>query len=99
MERKPRMTSEVRSHYEEWNEVMEEERIDREDKEFVLKNLKSIKARFILDVGCGYGRHLKFLREKNFNALGIDIANNLLKKSQIIRRRYTSRYSIFADKR
>lgn len=77
------MISEVRKFFEKWDEVVEEEKIDREDKEFVLKALRLVQGGFVLDVGCGYGRHLKVLKANGFSVVGIDLANNLLKRAKL----------------
>ncbi|MBZ7936507.1 class I SAM-dependent methyltransferase [Campylobacter sp. B0100352/1] len=47
---------------------------------FVLKNFK--KNDQILDLGCGGGRHVKFLSENNFNVYGVDYSANGIKATQ-----------------
>ncbi|MBZ7931999.1 class I SAM-dependent methyltransferase [Campylobacter sp. RM12910] len=47
---------------------------------FVLKNFK--KNDQILDLGCGGGRHVKFLAENDFIAYGIDYSKNGIKATQ-----------------
>ncbi|MBZ7964840.1 class I SAM-dependent methyltransferase [Campylobacter sp. 2457A] len=47
---------------------------------FVLKNFK--KNDQILDLGCGGGRHVKFLAENDFNAYGVDYSANGIKATQ-----------------
>ncbi|TKX34362.1 class I SAM-dependent methyltransferase [Campylobacter taeniopygiae] len=47
---------------------------------FVLKNFK--KNDQILDLGCGGGRHVKFLAENDFIAYGVDYSANGIKATQ-----------------
>ncbi|TKX28065.1 class I SAM-dependent methyltransferase [Campylobacter estrildidarum] len=49
---------------------------------FVLKNFK--KNDQILDLGCGGGRHVKFLAENDFLAYGVDYSANGIKATQEI---------------
>ncbi|MBZ7970795.1 class I SAM-dependent methyltransferase [Campylobacter sp. RM3125] len=47
---------------------------------FVLKNFKTNDQ--ILDLGCGGGRHVKFLAENDFIAYGVDYSKNGIKATQ-----------------
>lgn len=49
---------------------------------FVFKNLP--KGGKILDLGCGAGRHLKFLAENGFECYGIDYSQNGIKASELL---------------
>lgn len=41
-----------------------------------------IKGREVIDFGCGTGRSTKFLRKLGFNTIGVDIAEDMLKKAR-----------------
>jgi len=49
---------------------------------FVFKNFP--RGGKILDLGCGAGRHLKFLAENGFETYGVDYSQNGLKASEIL---------------
>lgn len=49
---------------------------------FVFKNFK--KGSTILDLGCGAGRHLKFLAENGFECYGVDYSENGVKASELL---------------
>lgn len=54
----------------------------QEDMSRVAKEFKKNKARRILDLGCGTGRHLVFLAKKGFDVYGIDIAEEGVKQAK-----------------
>jgi len=74
----------IKRFYEDWRKNVERDSstMDREDKSLVLNALSSLRGGLILDVGCGYGRHLKFLRNYGFSIIGVDLAKNLLKRAK-----------------
>lgn len=51
---------------------------------FLIKNIKEIQPESILEVGCGFGRNLKIIKEGGFNCklIGMDISKSMLKKAQ-----------------
>jgi ubiquinone/menaquinone biosynthesis C-methylase UbiE len=53
-------------------------RIPHKDLPRFVKLLRKIKAKRILDLGCGTGRHVIALAKKGFEVYGIDIAKNAL---------------------
>ncbi|EAL5949676.1 class I SAM-dependent methyltransferase [Campylobacter jejuni] len=53
---------------------------------FVLKNFKTNDQ--ILDLGCGAGRHVKFLAENGFKAFGVDYSENGIKATQELLKTY-----------
>ncbi|EAK7319644.1 class I SAM-dependent methyltransferase [Campylobacter jejuni] len=53
---------------------------------FVLKNFKTNDQ--ILDLGCGAGRHVKFLAENGFKAFGVDYSENGIKAAQELLKTY-----------
>jgi len=60
-----------------WDKILEEEAYRKEEPqdivvEFVL-SLENKKAK-ILDLGCGAGRHLIYIKEHGFNGYGVDIS-------------------------
>ncbi len=42
--------------------------------EFELSVLSKVRGKTVLDIGCGAGRHLKWLQERGFEAYGVDIS-------------------------
>ncbi|HID0754288.1 TPA: class I SAM-dependent methyltransferase [Campylobacter jejuni] len=53
---------------------------------FVFRNFKS--GDKILDLGCGAGRHVKFLAENGFKAFGVDYSENGIKAAQELLKTY-----------
>ncbi|EAJ9404882.1 class I SAM-dependent methyltransferase [Campylobacter jejuni] len=53
---------------------------------FVFRNFKS--GDKILDLGCGAGRHVKFLVENGFKAFGVDYSENGIKATQELLKTY-----------
>lgn len=47
-----------------------------------IQMLKENKCKTILDLGCGNGRHIKYLAKKDFFVIGVDIEENVLKASK-----------------
>jgi ubiquinone/menaquinone biosynthesis C-methylase UbiE len=45
---------------------------------------KHVKGRKALDFGCGAGRSTRFLQRQGFQALGVDIASNMIKRANEI---------------
>jgi len=41
--------------------------------------IENLKGKKILDVGCGHGRDARYLSERGFEVVGIDLSRNLLK--------------------
>ncbi|MEM5813467.1 MAG: methyltransferase domain-containing protein [Candidatus Aenigmatarchaeota archaeon] len=39
-------------------------------------------ANSIIDVGCGAGRHVRFLKQKNFFVIGLDFSLNMIKEAK-----------------
>ena len=37
----------------------------------------------LLDVGCGTGKHLAFMRSKGFSVSGVDISQNMIEKARL----------------
>lgn len=37
----------------------------------------------LLDIGCGTGQHIKLLKDKNYDVIGLDKSNEMLKKAKI----------------
>jgi ubiquinone/menaquinone biosynthesis C-methylase UbiE len=52
---------------------------DMSDKEYIDKFLREVNKGRILDVGCGVGNLTKYIKDKGFEVLGIDLSNNMLK--------------------
>lgn len=52
---------------------------DMSDKKYIDKFLKEVNNGNILDVGCGVGNLTKYIKDKGFKVLGIDLSNNMLK--------------------
>src|SRR3989344_1386460 len=50
----------------------------------VIPLFKKYRVKKILDIGCGMGRHLKYLKEKGFDVYGCDISAEALKASSKI---------------
>lgn len=50
--------------------------------DFIIKQLDLKKNEKILDVGCGFGRHVKLLDSRGYHAMGIDTSSVLIKKAQ-----------------
>jgi SAM-dependent methyltransferase len=50
--------------------------------EYLLKFIKLLKGKKILDLGCGNGRDLEFFCNKNFDAIGVDYSKELIKKAK-----------------
>lgn len=52
---------------------------------WIREKLKKVKPRSILEVGCGFGRNIKFLIESGFEPktiTGVDISSNMLRKAR-----------------
>lgn len=49
--------------------------------DWLLSKIKKLRPRSILEVGCGFGRNIKFLQDNNINAklTGIDISHKMIK--------------------
>ncbi len=59
----------------------------RHDPKIVLNHLENFsslvtKGGTILDLGCGHGRDCKYFEDKDFNVVGIDLSNEMLKKAK-----------------
>lgn len=71
--------------FEEWYPIVYQHRNDkeaREQVEFVFSELNIQHNHKILDLCCGYGRHLIFLYSKSSFLVGFDLSVYLLKKAQ-----------------
>ncbi|MBT9148375.1 MAG: putative S-adenosylmethionine-dependent methyltransferase [Syntrophomonadaceae bacterium] len=62
-----------------WDEVVFPNIIRRREKEIIFDLLASVKARTILDLGCGGGWLSKVLSAKGYRIIGIDISTVLIK--------------------
>ncbi len=62
----------------EWNQILQREEYRLESPDELVVNLASIleerKAKRILDLGCGAGRHVIYLAERGFESYGADIS-------------------------
>jgi len=57
----------------------------KKEVDFLIKKLKIKKNDFILDIGCGNGRHLFELYKRGYkNSTGIDLSKNFIKEALII---------------
>jgi len=67
----------------EWNQILQRKEYTPENPDEMVINLASIlkdrRARKILDLGCGAGRHVIYLAEQEFEPYGSDISNTGLK--------------------
>ncbi len=67
----------------EWNQILQREEYKPEKPAEIVVNLASIleerKAKRILDIGCGAGRHVIYLAERGFESCGADISETGLK--------------------
>lgn len=73
-------------------EFLDYKKTAKKIKKLILKN-KKIEVKTLLDVGCGTGRHLSYLK-KDFTCTGVDLSNQLL---DIGRKNYTDIRFIQAD--
>lgn len=54
--------------------------------EWLLEKLRELSPKSILEVGCGFGRNVKFLRDSNFlskTIVGVDISKAMLDKAKV----------------
>jgi len=73
----------VKDFYEEWREKVEEGPIHSADTRVIISALSELdEVGVILDLGCGYGRHMRLLEWRGVNVVGVDLALNLLKKAK-----------------
>jgi len=67
----------------EWNQILQRNEYKPENPDEMVINLASIlkdrKAKRILDLGCGAGRHVIYLAEREFESYGSDISDTGLK--------------------
>ena len=67
----------------EWNRILRRKEYSPENPDEIVVSLASIlekrKAKRILDLGCGAGRHVIYLAERGFEAYGADISETGLK--------------------
>ena len=67
----------------EWNRILRRKEYSPENPDGIVVSLASIlekrKAKRILDLGCGSGRHVIYLAERGFEAYGADISETGLK--------------------
>jgi len=67
----------------EWNQILQREEYRPESPDEIVVNFVSIlkerKAKRILDLGCGAGRHVIYLAERGFESYGADISETGLK--------------------
>ena len=67
----------------EWNQILQRKEYSLENPDEIVVNLASIleerKAKIILDIGCGAGRHVIYLAERGFESCGSDISETGLK--------------------
>jgi len=75
----------------EWNQILRRKEYSPEKPDGIVVNLSSIlekrKAKRVLDLGCGGGRHVVYFAERGFEAYGADISETGLKltKRRLIR--------------
>jgi SAM-dependent methyltransferase len=48
---------------------------------FLQKPLASVPSRRLLDLGCGTGEHARFLNEKGFDVVGVDVSETMLARA------------------
>ncbi|MHA1498915.1 MAG: class I SAM-dependent DNA methyltransferase [Promethearchaeota archaeon] len=73
-------------------EFLDYEKTAKKIKKFILKN-KRTEGNELLDIACGTGRHLKYLK-KDFNCTGVDISDQML---DVARKNFTNIRFIQAD--
>lgn len=59
-------------------EYAEEFYNDTSDNEYIDRFLHSLNGKRILDVGCGVGKDCKYVEQKGFEAIGIDLSEGML---------------------
>ena len=60
-------------------EYSEEFDDDTSDNKYIDKFLQCLNGKKILDVGCGTGRDCKYIEQKGYDVIGIDISKEMLK--------------------
>jgi len=69
-----------------WNKIFREKGLDyhspTEDLENLVQLLREKRIRRILDLGCGSGRHLAYLAERNFEGHGMDTSEEGISQSR-----------------
>ncbi|HOK08259.1 MAG TPA: class I SAM-dependent methyltransferase [Candidatus Hydrogenedens sp.] len=71
--------------FDKWYPIVYQQRNEQEAKEqvnFVLSELDLSPHHKVLDLCCGYGRHIQYIKEKIPTTIGIDISTYLLRKAQ-----------------
>lgn len=66
-----------------WNQILRRKEYSLENPDGIVVNVSSIlekrKAKRVLDLGCGGGRHVIYLAERGFKAYGVDISETGLR--------------------
>ena len=64
--------------YDKWFESKSGRYVDEKEKQFLSDSFKDVSGR-ILEIGCGTGRNMEYLKEKGFDITGIDSSEQMLK--------------------